>query len=193
MISYLIGQPIIEKNFVTILVHGVGYGVKVTQKTLGELAQLSEVELYIYTHVKEDALELFGFMTKGDRELFLLLIDVSGVGPKTALNILNYGDKQIIQAVQQADVGLFSSIPRVGKKLAQKIIIDLRSKLGALKELDLAPTSIQYQEVVLALQSLGFEDRAITLALEEVEVESLETGAAVKAAIQALSKQRLKG
>src|SRR5258708_6252327 len=106
MISYLIGQPILEKDFVTILVNGVGYSVRVTAKTLSELfAPVGElqdlvppkpVELFIYTHVKEEALELFGFQTRSDRELFLLLIDVSGVGPKTALNILNCGTARII-------------------------------------------------------------------------------------------------
>jgi holliday junction DNA helicase RuvA len=190
MISYLVGQPILEKDFVTILVQGVGYGVRVTTKTMAEIVQLSQVELYIYTHVKEEALELFGFQNKSDRELFLLLIDVSGVGPKTALNILNYGSGQIIQAVQQADVGLFASVPRVGKKLAQKIIIDLRTKLGSLKELNLAPTSVQYQEVVLALQSLGFEERSINTVLEQVDVENLPIGEAVKMAVKELGKHR---
>lgn len=190
MISYLIGQPIIEKDSVTILVHGVGYGVKVTASTLAEVAQKPEVSLYIYTHVKEEALELFGFINKSDRELFLLLIGVSGVGPKTALHILNCGSAQIVQAVQQADVGLFSSVPRVGKKLAQKIIIDLRSKLGALKELDLTPASAQYQEVVLALQSLGFEERMIAPVLEKIDVENMPIAAAIKAAVKALGAQR---
>jgi len=190
MISYLVGTPILEKDFVTILVNGVGYGVRLTQKTTAEVMQLPKVELFIYTHVKEEALELFGFSTRSDRDLFLLLISVSGVGPKTALNILNCGGTQIIHAVQQADVAFFSSVPRVGKKVAQKIIIDLRTKLGALKELNLAPMSVQYQEAVLALQSLGFDETLITTALEKIDVENLPIATVITLAVKDLGKQR---
>jgi Holliday junction DNA helicase RuvA len=190
MISYLVGKPILEKDFVTVLVNGVGYGIRLTQKSMAEVLQLSEAEFFIYTHVKEDALELFGFVTREDRELFLLLISVSGVGPKTALSILNCGGTQIIQAVQQADVKFFASVPRVGKKVAQKIIIDLRTKLGALKELHLAPMSVQYQEVVVALQSLGFDETVIIPILEKIDIESLPIETTITLAMKELGKQR---
>lgn len=189
MISYLVGQPICEKDFVTILVNGVGYGVRVTEKTRSELAQKQSAELFIYTHVKEEALELYGFPNREERELFLLLISVSGVGPKTGLHILGCGSPAIIHAVQQADVGLFSSVPRVGKKLAQKIIIELRSKLGAIKELNLLPTSLKYADVVEALQSLGFTDQSISLALEKIDVEKMTLTEAVKAGVKSLGQQ----
>jgi Holliday junction DNA helicase RuvA len=190
MISYLVGQPIQEKDFLTILVNGVGYGVRVTQKTMADVAHQPQAELYIYTHVKEEALELYGFPNRSDRELFLLLIDVSGVGPKTALNILNFGADQIVNAVQQANVSLFSGIPRIGKKLAQKIIIDLRTKLGAMKELNLAPRSVQYQEVTLALQTLGFAESSITAVLDTLDVENEPIASVMKTAVKELGKQR---
>src|SRR5258708_6371808 len=150
MISYLMGKPVFEKDFVTILVGGVGYAVRVTDDCRQSLQGREEAELFIYTHVREEALELYGFAQRSERDLFLLLLGVSGVGPKTALGILHFQPNQIITAVQNAEVSLFTSVPRVGKKLAQKIIIDLRSKLGALKELDLGPLSGERQEVVLA-------------------------------------------
>jgi len=187
MISYLIGQPIIEKDFLTVLCGQVGYAVKVTTAVLAEAAGQTEIRLHIYTHVKEEALELYGFSTSADREMFLLLISVSGVGPKTAIHILNSGSNQIVEAVQQANVSFFSTTPRVGKKLAQKIIIDLRSKLGSMKELDLAPLSPQRQEVSMALQTLGFEEQAIVEAVKQVDVEAVSSGEAVKQAIKIIS------
>ncbi len=189
MISLLIGQPIIEKDFLTVLCGQVGYAVKVTTAVMAEAARVPEVKLHIYTHVKEEALELYGFSTTSDREMFLLLISVSGVGPKTAMHILDSGSSQIVEAVQQANVSFFSATPRVGKKLAQKIIIDLRTKLGSMKELDLAPLSPQRQEVTLALQTLGFDEQAIVEAVKQIEVEELTSGEAVKQAIKMITKK----
>jgi holliday junction DNA helicase RuvA len=118
-----------------------------------------------------------------------ILISVSGVGPKTGLAILNFGASEIIEAVQQADTSFFAAVPRVGKKLAQKIIIELRTKLGALKELDLGPVSPQRQEVLLALQSLGFDERSVHQVLQEISVEEMSLSEAVKTAIQLLGKK----
>jgi Holliday junction DNA helicase RuvA len=193
MISYLIGTPILERDALTMLVGGVGYGVRVHQKCqkLAALAAKTnqQFELFIYTHVREDVLELFGFSTRQERELFLLLIDVSGVGPKTALLILQTGSAQVVEAVQQADASFFAAVPRVGKKLAQKIIIDLRTKLGALKELDLGPVSPQHQEVALALQTLGFSEREIHQALENIQIENLTVSEAITMTIKEIGKK----
>jgi Holliday junction DNA helicase RuvA len=188
MISYLVGRPFVEKDFVTMLCGQVGYAVRVTDSVKLQLLEKDQVELFIYTHVREDLLELFGFIDKNDRELFLLLIGVSGVGPKTALQILNVGSPQIIDAVQQANTHVFAAVPRVGKKLAQKIIIDLRTKLGALKELDIGPVSVERQEVIMALQALGFEESRIIQALQEVAVEEMTISDAVKKGIQQLGQ-----
>jgi len=191
MISYLIGQPIIEKDFLTVLCGQVGYAVHVNAAVLSESTGKDEVRLHIYTHVKEDAIELYGFSTNADRDLFLLLIGVSGVGPKTALSILNNSSLQIIEAVQNANISFFSATPRVGKKLAQKIIIDLTSKLGALKELDLGPLSKQQEEVTLALQALGFDDNSIGKAVKAIDTEKLSSGEAVKQAIKLITSGNL--
>jgi Holliday junction DNA helicase RuvA len=189
MISYLFGKPVIEKDFVTILCGGVGYAVHVTDKVKVELTAQVETELFIYTHVREESLDLYGFARRNERELFTLLLSVSGVGPKTALLILNFPPEQIIDAIQQANTSLFSSVPRVGKKVAQKIIIDLRGKLGSIKELDIGPVSQQRQEVALALQVLGFAETEIHQALQNINVEELSVAEAVKLGIKELSKK----
>jgi Holliday junction DNA helicase RuvA len=189
MISYLIGQPRLERDGITMLIGGVGYGVRVSEDLRQELALQTEASLYIYTHVREDALELFGFRSDAERSMFLLLTYVSGLGPKTALHIMNLGTTRITTAVQNADTSLFASVPRVGKKLAQKIIIELRSKLGALKELDLAPLSPSQQEMLEALLSLGFHESDAQRVISSADVAELEVAAGVKKAIQLLGTQ----
>ncbi|MGD9129837.1 MAG: Holliday junction branch migration protein RuvA [Candidatus Woesebacteria bacterium] len=187
MISYLIGKPIIRKNELTILVNGVGYRVFTSQTVLQKSNSIEELELFIHTHVKEDKLELYGFLIEKDLKIFELVLSVSGVGPKTALLLTEAGSEQLINAVQNAQLKFFTKIPRVGKKLAQKIIIELRGKLGGLKELDLTPLSSQEMEVSEALQNLGFEEEHITLVIKEIDCDKLSLEEIIKLAIQKLA------
>ena len=187
MISYLVGQPIIHSQELTILVSGVGYQVKVNSLLLTKLQAQPEVELHIYTHIKEDALELYGFESLQDKQVFLLLISVSGVGPKTALLMFNAGAEAIVQAIKAADVSFFKSIPRVGKKVAQKIIIDLKTKVGGLKDLDLTPLSEPKQEAYEALQALGFDTSQISQVLQEISEEGKKVEDLLREGIRKLS------
>jgi Holliday junction DNA helicase RuvA len=189
MISYLLGKPVPDDDGLTMIVQGVGYAVRVTPSVRQKALSLSELALHIHTHVREDAIELYGFMERGERQLFLLLINVSGIGPKTALNIVEQGSTKLVAAVQDADVTFFSAIPRVGKKLAQKIIIELRGKLGAIKELDLTPLSAHHTQVIEALQGLGFDERSVHLALEHLAIEELSLSEAVTQALKLLGQQ----
>jgi holliday junction DNA helicase RuvA len=116
--------------------------------------------------------------------LFQLVLTVSGVGPKTALAIVNGGVEKLISAVQEANLSFFTAVPRVGKKLAQKIIIELKSKLGGLKELNLATLSPKRQDVYDALLGLGFDDQSINFALEKIDIESLDLAVAIKQALK---------
>jgi len=131
MIGFLSG--IFKQDFpsVLILVNGVGYSVAMTEQTKATFTEGQTVELFIYTHVKEDQLELFGFLTSPEKKLFLLLLAISGVGPRSALNLLEKGTNPLITAVQTADVQFFKGFKRIGTKVAQKIIIELKSKLGS--------------------------------------------------------------
>lgn len=188
MISYLVGQPIVEKDSITLLVGGVGYGVHVISSLLSKASNLEELKLFIYTHVKEDRLDLYGFENRQQKDLFLLLISVSGVGPSTALQITDQSPSAIIDAVQQANTAFFSAVPRVGKKLAQKIIIELSGKLGQLKSLDLGPESTNRIEVREALMSLGFDENSIETVLQQIELEEQTVEASIKQSLKLLAK-----
>ncbi|MBW7943814.1 Holliday junction branch migration protein RuvA [Patescibacteria group bacterium] len=188
MISYLKGQAVRQPQGLIVICHGVGYGVQIPERVYEHVDSDGQIELFVHTHVREDALELFGFANKEEQSVFELLLDVSGVGPKTALQILNFSPSEIVTAVQQADIGFFSQVPRVGKKLAQKIIIELRSKLGSLKDLDLQPLSQQHQEVKEALLQLGFAERDIDKVLPQLDIENQTTAAAIKAALPQLTR-----
>lgn len=189
MISMLIGKPMFSNNHVTILCGGVGYGVIVNEKTAVELHTQTEATLYVHTHVREDDLSLFGFLSAEEKTLFEELIKVSGVGPKTAISITNSSVQDLIKAVQEGEVGFFTSFSRVGKKLAQKIIIELKPRLGSLEDLDLAELAPQAQEVKDALLSLGYAEREVALAMKKLSMDgSSTTQSLIKLAMRELSQ-----
>lgn len=205
MISYLIGKPKIIGNELVILTGSeitgaVGYGVKTTTQVLSSCTNLDDnkskdnksqlLELYIYTHVKEDKLDLYGFTSQNDVTLFKLLLTVSGVGPNTALAIMNKGAMQVIHAVQTADVGFFSSIKRVGKKAAQKIIIELKNKLGGVNELNLEPMSETESEIVAGLEALGFKEAEIEKTIKDLDLKDLPLEKAIQLAIKNMGKKK---
>ncbi|MDQ3008136.1 MAG: Holliday junction branch migration protein RuvA [bacterium] len=192
MIAYLEGTPVVKGSTLLVITGGVGYqvlaGTRLLQFATIQAANTQSLSIYVYTHVREDLLELFGFANWEQRELFVLLLTVSGVGPKTALQIVDFETTKIVDAVQQANVSLFSSVPRVGKKLAQKIIIELTPKLGSLKELQLGPRSTQESDLAEALRSLGYTDEEIDAVLPKLEVTSdIAISILLKKAIRLLS------
>lgn len=186
MFALLTGKPTLVKDELILDVHGVGYAVQANATTVQKISSSSEATLYIYTHVREDKIELYGFLSHQEKELFTLLLDVSGVGPRTALNITEKGSAALVEAVQQADVSFFTKVPRVGKKSAQKIIIELKGKLGGLKELDLKPLSSKEQELSDALQSLGFSDAESELVIKQIDVESYDIKDSIQQALHLL-------
>lgn len=191
MIGYLSGTSSVVGDKVLILTGGVGYEVAVALPALERVHDKSELSLWIYTHVREDQLELFGFLTLEERTLFKIMLDVPGVGPKMSLQLLHYSPNQLIEAVQTADVEFFTQIPRVGKKLAQQIIIQLTPKLGVLTELNLTPVVGKEADVLEALQALGFERTAAREALRSIDVEHLMVQQSIKQAIKKLQSAKL--
>lgn len=156
MIGYLRGT-IIEKKLkeVWVLVGGVGYRVRIGEKSSASLRHTDQIELWIHTHVREDSLDLYGFPKLEEMEVFEILLSVSGVGPKVALAIVGTRDvAQIEKAVRDADVAFFQSISGVGKKGAQKIIVDLKGKMTVGRDIDLSTEGDG--EVIEALTQFGF-------------------------------------
>jgi len=128
----------LNSPYAIVKVGGVGYKVLLPATLISRLKINQKINLFTYTYVREDALELFGFESFENLKLFENLIGISGIGPKTAINIFSFGDKnEIVEAIIKADVDFFTAIPRLGKKNAQRIIIELKSKMGGLGDLDL--------------------------------------------------------
>ena len=151
-------------------VSGVGYLVSVPEKLLSSLIVDQKQTLHIHTHVRDDALELFGFTTYEDLHLFELLLTVSGIGPKTALLVMNRGVNAVQKAVQDSNVDFFTDIPRLGKKNAQKIIIELKTKLGGMTDLDLSHEGpSETKQLMEALQSMGFRNHEIIIAIKKLD------------------------
>jgi Holliday junction DNA helicase RuvA len=191
MIGSLHGSvELFDGNSVFINVHGVGYKVHVPQTFRGKHHLDEEVVVFTYTHVREDALELFGFETLEELKLFEALIGVSGIGPKTAIGVFGIGSKdQIVGAIQKADVDFFTGVPRLGKKNAQKLIIELKGKLGSLEELDLTGEKAMVDtDVLAALKGFGFSQKEAEEAIKAVGVQATNTSGKLKLALKYLGK-----
>lgn len=160
---------------VIIEVNDVGYQVFLTGTEINEL--LIDREVFVYTQliISDDKHTLYGFLSAGSLALFKMLRNVNGVGPKTALNILNSGKpKSIITAISEADKSYFKSVTGVGPKSALKIIVDLQDKVGKLKDVDLTPKSKEEIEIVQALESMGYDRDRIETVLNDIDMSLSE-------------------
>ncbi len=169
MIGFLSGSVHSKFNdSIILLVSGIGYRVVLPVNTLNILVQSQPVELYIYTHIREDLMDLYGFKSQAELEFFKLVLSVSGIGPKTALLVIDRGVELLREAIVKADTDFFLNIPRVGQKNAQRIIIDLKSKLGSITTLDLSSTTTEMMEVTEALQSMGYSKQEALKAIKNI-------------------------
>lgn len=192
MIGILKGTIFSKKpNHVIIMIRGVGYRVFTTPALLEKLPVGKEKILHIYTHVRKDILDLFGFSTEEELKLFELITAISGIGPKRALLIVDKGVGDVEKAVISGDVSFFTTIPRLGKKNAQKVIIELKSKLGDTGELDLTGDDGQTQEVVNALKSLGFSKKEVIRILPKIPKTSIRVEEQIKDALKLLGDKNL--
>jgi Holliday junction DNA helicase RuvA len=187
MIAYLSGK-ILEKdaNLLIVETQGVGYEVTIPLSTFYEIGEVGEaVELRVYTHVREDALSLFGFKTVREKELFLHLISVSGIGPKSAITALSgMSADEIIGAIRQNNLARLNSIPGVGKKTAERLVIELRDKIAKLAGLASEEMKSQgipqtsgdavYDDAISALVNLGYQRNAAEKALKQAMQEGTE-------------------
>lgn len=180
MIGYLRGNIIeVLPESALIDVQGVGYEVLASSHTLLDLAGLlgKEIIVWIHTHVREDALQLFGFHDKDEKNLFLSLLKVNGVGPKMALSILSGArTDEIKNMIESGNAKALSSLPRVGKKTAEQIILTLKGKLVSASEGVHAMSPIQTQ-ITSALLNLGYKSQMVDQFVSTLPKEvSLEEG-----------------
>jgi Holliday junction DNA helicase RuvA len=185
MIGYLEGEiKYATKGKVILFAGGIGFTVNIPVSLT--FLPKDKAELYIHTHLREDNLSLFGFATPEDLELFELLISVSGVGPKIGLAIFaSTSASNIVSAIQLSNLNFFTSISGVGKKTAQRIILDLKSKVG---KGDVNMTNLEgASELVDSLVSLGFQKPEIATIISDID-SALPLASQVRLALKLLKK-----
>lgn len=191
MISHLRGSVIRrEETYIVLDVSGVGYKVRVTGDTLNKLASIGEKPLSIHTYlvVREDALDLYGFVDAEDLAFFELLIGISGIGPKTALSILNLAPvKTIKNAVIAGDPSRLSKTSGISKKNAEKIVLELKSKFEGVTE-EGGGIYEDESDALDALQGLGYSEKQAREALKKLDKSITGTGEKVKAALKQIGK-----
>ena len=187
MIAYLSGK-LLEKQATSVIVDvgGIGYEVIIPLSTFYELGEVgSEVQLRIYTHVREDALQLFGFQTERERQLYLKLISVQGIGAKSGISMLSgMSADELIVAIRTDNLARLTSIPGVGKKTAERIVIELRDKLNDISSASIeeralsaqtgVPADAVYEDALSALTNLGYQRSAAEKALKQSVQEGTE-------------------
>lgn len=193
MYDYIIGK-IAELNpaFVVLDNGGMGYMINISFTTYNEIAKMSEqpVKLFVYEAIREDAHVLYGFMSRRERELFLMLISVSGVGPNTARMILSsLSANELEQCIASGNVGILKGVKGIGAKTAQRILVDLKDKIkvagDTLLDNNSAPSAV-YDEALAALAALGFTQQVSQKALKKLlkDDPSITVEAAIKNALK---------
>lgn len=173
---------------------GVGFGINITLTAYQQLQSQTSARLYVYESIKEDAFQLFGFITPEERETFLLLISVSGVGAGTARMILStYSAEELIRIISSGDVNSIKRVKGIGLKTAQRIIVDLKDKMNSVGVSDVSIPlagggNEKADEAISALVALGFQQAASAKVVNAIIAKdsSLSTGAIIKQALKQL-------
>lgn len=162
MIGFLTGKIISSKPTKVVLdANGVGYIVGISINTFEKISGKETASLFIHTIVKEDSISLFGFYTESEKEMFELLISVSGIGPKIALSLLSgIQTDDLKNAIQSSDISRIVAVPGIGRKTAERLVLELRTKVDQVKEegTTAIPMSIK-NEAVSALSTLGYNSK----------------------------------
>jgi Holliday junction DNA helicase RuvA len=188
MISQITGEIIHKADkFVIVETNGIGYKVFATTELLS-MAKLDEkIKIWTYLAVRENALDLYGFSNKKELDFFELLITISGVGPKTALNILNVANVDSLRkAISTNETAHLTKVSGLGKKMADKIVLELKGKLGSYEEVALGLK--EEIDALEALKSLGYSHKESREALQEIDKAITSTSGRVKAALKHLGK-----
>lgn len=191
MIAHIQGK-LVEKSPTEVVIDcgGVGYQINISLHTYSLLPNTDFIKLYTYVQIKEDAHNLFGFVEKTEREIFKMLLSVSGIGASIARTMLSSLEpKQVIQAIASGDVGTIQSIKGIGVKTAQRVIIELKDKvlkLYALEEVSSTQSNTNKDEALSALEVLGFVRKTAEKVVEKIARENAD------ATVEFIIKQALK-
>lgn len=184
MIASLRGRILsVTPAWLLLEVSGVGFRIYAAPNTLTHLRAGEDAMLYVHDHVREDARDLFGFLSEDELALFERLISISGVGPKAGMSILSVGSVETIKrAIMNGDLTILTSAPGIGTKIAQKIVLELK---GILVDADIAPGPDR--EVIDALVSLGYSASQAKTALKAISPDVSDVSERVKEALRNLS------
>ena len=217
MIEYIFGELTVKTiDYVAIHINGLGYKVNISLKTYENIGNVGEdVKLYIHTHVKEDEISYYGFKTESERELFKAAISISGVGPKMAIAILStFNSREVIDIVLGDEVKIFTRVPGIGAKKAQKIILDLKDKVKKLNVIEifnensivtdgkliisnttsasLNPKVLMMKEdIKMALESLGYVNSDVSKWIKDEElIKIADTAEALKVVLRQIQNKK---
>ena len=193
MISYLKGTVLTKKNkYLILLVNNIGYQIFINAKTLNSLEENQDISIYIHHHVTENSQELYGFSSLPELELFKNLISISGVGPKSAINVLATSSvEDVIQAILSEDPALLKTVSGIGTKTAERIVVELKSKIGSMYK-DLTGSDIKVKskdmEIIEALLGLGYSRSETMNTIKQIPADITEASQRLKAALKLLAK-----
>lgn len=181
MYGYIKGKITeIDSNYIILENSDIGYLIFTSNPYSFNLEQ--EYKIYIYQNVKEDELSLYGFKNKEEKELFLKLIDVKGLGPKMALPIIANNTNDVISAIERGDIAYLKKFPKIGDKVARQIVLDLKGKLVETEE----KNKIENEELIQALEALGYKKADIKKILPNIKEVTIENQ--IKEALKLLLK-----
>ena len=192
MIYYLCGKLTKKEiQYVVIDIHGIGYKVVIAFSDFEKISNVgSQIKLFIHHHLRENEETLWGFLEEKSLAMFELLISISGVGPKAAITILSRAQAEKIEnAILQSDAALFSSIPGIGAKTANRIIVDLKGKVSPDELAKMSDQNPQNIEIIDALQSLGYQKKDATIAVQNIPKNLQSSEEKIKAALQFFNKK----
>jgi holliday junction DNA helicase RuvA len=194
MIAYLKGTLIHKTpGQVVIETGGVGYAAAIPVSSYVKLGESGAVvELFIHTHLTDDSLALYGFVTREEKDMFLKLIGISGIGPKLAMNVLSGIDPDALaEAIRSSDVARISLVPGIGKKTALRITMELQDKLEKKEKLLSAKASPEKEDLLSALQNMGFRLKEAERAVDQT-LAALKPGAGLEKLLRECLKRLAK-
>jgi Holliday junction DNA helicase RuvA len=190
MISYIKGVILTkEEGFVIVLNNDIGYKVFTIERDVARLSAGDTVEFFTYHYVREDEVRLYGFAVRQDQQMFELLFSVTGIGPKSAMGILNMATVDSINtAISKGDISLLTKVSGVGKKTAERVVLELSSKMKVFGEVTRETEGLS--DALEALMSLGYSRNEAFGALEKVPDDVADPAEKVRLALKSLGKKK---